>query len=141
MFRRISFRASGHENIRASHRTTLMTTTENHLTLRGNCIICVNAEKGLRDLPQEMKKMAKNSETVITLSINVGAQSFTVKGRGDPKLTYSNAKDIVARKSSYTCDRTLMVNADKAAHDMDKSFVSLLRGSKQEIMIVITTEL
>jgi hypothetical protein len=118
-----------------------MTTTEKHLTLRGDCIIGVDAEKGLRDLPLEMREMARNPNTVITMCVIVGNRSFILKGRGDPRLTYTDPKDIVARKSNYTCDRTLMVGADRAACDMDQTFVDLLKDGEQPIKVVITTEL
>ena len=118
-----------------------MTTTEKHLTPRGDCIIGVNAEKGLNDLPDEMKKMARNPKTNISMSIMVGNRFFVTKGHGDPRLTYIDQKDIVSRKSSYICDRTLMIEADKAACDMDQTFVNLLKDEGQPIKIIITIEL
>ncbi|MHA2386933.1 MAG: DUF371 domain-containing protein, partial [Candidatus Thorarchaeota archaeon] len=54
-------------------------------------------------------------------------------GRGDPGLTYLDAVSMVARKSSFVCDRTLMVGADKAASDLDRSFVNALRDSSVSI--------
>jgi hypothetical protein len=136
-----TFKAWGHENIKSTHKTTLMTTTETHLTKRGDCIVAVNADKGLRDLPEDMKLMAMSSQSIITMVLKIGQLVFTVKGRGDPNLTYNHPTDIVARKSEYTCSRTLMVRANKAACDIEPSFIALLRNREQDIEITIKIEL
>ncbi|HIP75502.1 MAG TPA: DUF371 domain-containing protein, partial [Thermococcus paralvinellae] len=36
----------GHENIKATHKSTLEITKEDFLTPRGDCIICIKADKG-----------------------------------------------------------------------------------------------
>jgi len=46
----------GHENVKATHRSTLEITTEDFLTPRGDCIICVSADKSLRDLSDDFKE-------------------------------------------------------------------------------------
>ncbi|MHA1410910.1 MAG: DUF371 domain-containing protein, partial [Candidatus Odinarchaeia archaeon] len=49
------FKARGHENITATHPTTLEITKDMKLTPRGDCIIAVGSEKALFDFSDEIK--------------------------------------------------------------------------------------
>jgi len=133
-----SFKAQGHTNITSTHRTTLMTTKDEYLTREGDCIVAVNADKGLMDLPDDTKEVARSGETVISLKLEAGGEEFTVRGRGHPGLTYTDPNDIVVRKSSYVCGRTLMVEADKAACDIPDGFRRVLNGDGVEMTVTIT---
>jgi hypothetical protein len=130
-----SFKAQGHPNISSTHRTTLMTTREKSLSRRGDCIVAVNAEKGLMGFPDDIKEAARSGETVISLRLEAGGEGFTVTGRGHPGLTYTDPNDIVARRSGYVCGRTLMVGADKAACDVPDGFRRIL---KDEVEVTVT---
>jgi hypothetical protein len=136
----IQFRAKGHPNVTSRHKTTLMTTTETHLTKRGDCIIAVNAETGLAQLPTEIKQAAKNPDTIITITLQTENHTFTATGRGHPELTYTDPIDMVARKSSYTCGRTLMIASDKAAIDLPTSLVDELSNPETKITVKLTYE-
>ncbi|MCW4013818.1 MAG: DUF371 domain-containing protein [Candidatus Bathyarchaeota archaeon] len=134
------FKAKGHPNIRSRHKTTLMTTIEPHLTPRGDCIIAVGAEIGLAQLPEEIKQAARNPETRITFTLQAGNQVFETTGIGDPELEYTDKIDMVARKSSYTCGRTLMIQCDKAAIDIPDELVEVLKDPETMIMVQLTYE-
>ena len=62
-----SFTARSHVNIRSSHKTTVMVTTDNHLTPRGDCVVAVSAGKGLSGFRQEMKEAARLAEDASSL--------------------------------------------------------------------------
>ena len=134
------FKAKGHPNIRSRHKTTLMTTIEPHLTPRGDCIIAVGAEIGLAQLPEEIKQAARNPETQITFTLHAGNQVFQTTGIGDPELEYTDKIDMVARKSSYTCGRTLMIHCDKAAIDIPDELVDVLKDPETVITVQLTYE-
>ena len=136
----IRFTAKGHPNIRSTHKTTLMTTTETELTPRGDCIIAVGAEISLAILPNEIKEAARDPETLITITLSVANHEFKVQGKGHQNLTYSNPIDMVARKSSYTCGRTLMIASDKAAIDIPLEIVDALQNPETIINIQLTYE-
>jgi hypothetical protein len=136
-----TFRAFGHPNIRSRHRTTLMTTREAELTKRGDCIIAVRAEKGLSDLDPQLKALIRNRGARITFTLEVDGIQFEIKGRGDPRLTHTHPHDIVIRKSSYTCDRTLMIMANKAACDIPESLVEKLKTQDRQVKITIAATL
>jgi len=137
----ISFKARGHPNIRSRHRTTLMTTMENSLTSKGDCIVAVSAEMGLAQLSPEIKEAARNPETRIIFTLKTGKHKFVTTGAGHAGLIYSDPSDMVARKSNYVCGRTLMVRADKAAIDLPIELVKSLQDLDTEITIKITYEI
>lgn len=130
-------RAWGHENITAKHRTTLEFTKDREITKRGDCIVAVRADKGLRDLSKEFKEKARSSEAVIKCVIRCGELTETIMGRGHEKLTFEHESDIVIRKSDFICPRTLMIRADKAAKDLSRSLINLLKDKNQEVIIEI----
>ncbi len=133
------FHASGHPAIRSTHPTTLEITTEERLTRRGDCIIAVNASKGLADLPREIRKTLSTAGGMARMTLVVGAHRFAVEGRGAMGLSHSHPTDIVVRKSGFVSDRTLMVKADKAAADIPRGMVQLLRDPTQRITVEIST--
>lgn len=136
-----SFEARGHPNIRSTHRTTIMVTRDDWLTPRGDCVVAVRAEKGLSDLSPELKEMMKRPNSKIELVIAAGNRAFKVTGRGDPGLILSHPTDIVARRSRHICERTLMIQADKAACDMSEALVDLIKDADRVINVAISVEL
>jgi hypothetical protein len=130
---RLRFRAYGHVNVIGEHRTTVEITTEDYLTREGTCIIGIRADQSLSEVPADIKALATSKKTKIILKLKTGNLMEEVTGRGDPGLTYLDTVSMVARKSSFVCDRTLMVGADKAASDLDRSFVNALRDSSVSI--------
>jgi hypothetical protein len=134
------FRAWGHQNIRASHKTTLMVTRETELTTKGDCIVAVAAEKGLKEFSPEIKAALKSPDADVKLTLSVDGHVFQISGKGDPGLTLSHPTDIIARKSGYVCDRTLMVYSDKVARDIEPCIVELLRSREQVIEFVISVK-
>ncbi|TRO46315.1 DUF371 domain-containing protein [Candidatus Bathyarchaeota archaeon] len=138
---RETFKAWGHPNVRSTHSTTLMTTKDNHLSTRGDCIVAIRADKGLRDLNQRLKEAIRREGSSVRLLIETEGKTFTIEGKGNPKLTLSHPSDMVIRKSSYICDRTLMIKADKAACDIDISMIELLQNENCQISLTIEASL
>ena len=132
-----AFRGRGHKNIRASHRTTLMVTRDPELTIRGDCIVAVEVDKGPRDFDQRIKDAMRKRGARIRLTLETGGFVFKVSGRGDPGLTLNHSTDMVARKSGYICERTIIVDADKAACDIPQSFLKLLQKGEQVINLTL----
>jgi hypothetical protein len=114
-----------------------MVTTDKHLTKEGDCILAVRAEKGLADLLPDLKEIIRNSEAEVSFIMETGGQKLVVRGRGHPGLTLASPSDMVIRKSSFICDRTLMIKADIAASDIPPEFVRLLEGSNREVHVTI----
>ena len=136
-----SFKAWGHPNITAKHRTTIMITTDEHLSKAGDCVVAVLSEKGLDDLLLDLKESIRDEDAEVTFIMETGGQSLVVRGQGHPGLTLTSPSDIVIRKSSFICDRTLMIKADIAALDIPPEFVRLLEDHAREVHVTIRVEL
>ncbi len=134
---RLEIRAEGHSNIRATHRTTLEITKERYLTPRGDCIVGINAEIGISEIPVEIKEyLSLPNPVTIWLELPEYGLKEEIKAYGNEKLTFTHPTDIVVRKSNYVCGRTIAVKANKSAFDIDREFVELLRD-KAELLFVI----
>jgi len=131
------FYAWGHPNIMARHRSTLMVTKDDYVTPRGDCIVAVRAEKALRDLHEDIRSWICRNGSIVTLTLDIDGYIFEVKGYGSGKLIADHPRDIVCRKSSYTCSRTLMIRADKAAIDIPREVVDILRREDTRVLVII----
>jgi hypothetical protein len=133
--------AHGHENVRATHRTTLEITKEPHLSAEGSCIIAVSANKALADLGSEFRNLMRQSNAELTVLLEAGKTFDFLRARGSIRLTMRHPTDMVIRKSDYACDRTLAVGADKAACDLSRDFVAKLKTHSQRVKITLTARL
>ncbi len=131
------FHAYGHPQVSATHPTTLEITTDRHVTSRGDCIVAVRATHGLRDLPSKLKETLSEDNGRAVLEIRIGPQKFQVVGRGSKGLTFQHPREIVVRKSGFVSERTLLVNADKAAKDIPRSLVRSLQNPDQKVDLEI----
>jgi uncharacterized protein len=132
-----TFQAYGHPNITATHPTTLEITREPQLTSRGDCIVGVRATCGASGLPANLKDVLSSNLGKATLKITVEGETFVVLGRGSSALTLQHTQEMVFRKSSFASDRTVFVKADKAAMNIPRTMVRLLRNPEQQLEIEI----
>ena len=131
---------SGHENIRSNHQKTIEITKESHLTPQGDCIIGVNATSSCADLPAELKKKMTDPNSKVSFSIKVGEHEFIVNGMGHEDLTLTHAEDIVIRKSSFVCPRTLAVKCDKASDLLPREMVLQLQNPNTKGKFIISVD-
>lgn len=129
----------GHENVKATHRSTLEITKEDYLTPRGDCIICVKANKGLKELSDEIKEALKSGRKV---KIRITADGIVdeLEAVGDERLTFENEISMVIRKSEYVDGRTLAIRASKAARDIKRELVEKLRNPEQWVFVEIIVD-
>jgi hypothetical protein len=127
----------GHENIRATHRTTLEFTKDKHLSKKGDCIVAVAADKALADLSREFKENLRKPNAKLTILIEAGGIAEQVQAHGSQRLILSHPTDAVIRKSDYICSRTFAVRADKAANDLSRELVEKLKNPKQKVKITL----
>ncbi|WP_456321216.1 DUF371 domain-containing protein [Palaeococcus sp. (in: euryarchaeotes)] len=129
----------GHENVRATHKSTLEFTKEDFLTPRGDCILCIKANKGINDLSEEFKKALKSGKK-LTIKIMVDGIEDELTAWGDERLILDHATSMVVRKSEYIDSRTLAVRADKAARDIKREIVEKLKNPEQKAVIELIIE-
>ena len=124
----------GHENVRATHRSTLEFTKEDYLTPRGDCILCIEADKGINDLSNEFKAALRAGKKLL-IRIKVGDLADEVLAEGSPGLILDHDFSMVVRKSDYIDARTLAIRANKAARDIDRKIVELLKSPETVVEI------
>ena len=127
---------AGHPNVRSTHRTTTEITVEESLTPRGDCIVGVGAGMGCSALPGDIKQILRRGDSRVRITIRVGVRSFMIRGRGDPGLALEHHSDMVIRKSTFLCPRTLAVECDAASIDMPREMVRDLREGMGGVMTI-----
>jgi len=132
-----SFYCYGHKNVLCKHLTTLEFTTDDFLTLKGDCIIGIRSNMSLFSLPEKMKQFIRNDNTKIIVRMEVDDLVEEVIGYGNSKLELSDTHAMIIRKSSYTCSRTLMVGANKAAIDISREIVQKMKNPDSKMRVTI----
>ena len=130
--------AYGHRNIQATHKSTLEITKEKQLSKKGDCIIAVSADKAIADLSLEFKDSLRKKNAKMTMLIEAEGIVEVVNASGSRRLILTHPTDIVVRKSSYVCSRTLAIKADRAAWDLSRKLVEKLRDPKQKVKVTLT---
>ena len=133
--------ALGHENVRATHKTTLEITKEQHLSAEGTCIIAVSANKAFSDLSSQFRNLMRQNNSELAVLLEAGKNFDLLKAWGSSRLTMRHATDMVIRKSDYACDRTLAIKADKAACDLSRDVVAKLKTRGQRVKITLKARL
>ncbi len=121
------FNARGHENILATHAKTLEFPRDSHLTKRGDCIVAVAADYPM----EEVKKL--QGRVKITIRCSGREESLTAEANPG----FSDSHEMVIRKSSFASSRTFAINADKAAADLGRGFVELLKSPEAKVEVVV----
>ncbi len=120
--------ARGHEHVQATHASTFEVTTDDYLTPAGDCILAVAADRAPADFADAFLAACRDPDTTVTATIEAGGHSERVVGRGHPDLTFDSDRSAVCRTSDYVDDRTVMVEAERAATDLDRDLVAALAG-------------
>ncbi len=130
----------GHPNVQSLHARTIEVTKDEHLGLKGDCIIGVRASKGCADIDEKIKRMLKLDDSIVKMEIIVGSESFSVTGKGDSRLTLLNQHDIVVRKSKFVCPRTMSIMCDKASSDLPRKMVRMLQAKDARGLLRVSIE-
>lgn len=121
--------ARGHENVRGEHESTWELTSDDWLTPAGDCILAIGADRTPADFADPFVDACRDADATITARLEAGGREGIITGRGHPELTFGSAHSLVGRTSDYVDDRTVMVDADAAAADVDQDLVAALSKS------------
>ena len=119
---------TGHSMVSALHERTIEITTEEHLTPRGDCIIGVGAAKGLAGLLPSTKRALGSDDARVRLTIVAPGGEFAFAARGSRDLLFESPTDMVIRRSSFVCGRTLAIQAESSAREIPRSLVGSLKS-------------
>jgi hypothetical protein len=123
-------KTKGHRNVSSMHKSTFEITRDAEIGPTADCIIGVDMDRTMLDFPQEFKDKIANSNTIIKVILDTENGHDEITGFGHEELTLTHPTDIVCRTSDYTCSRTLMIRADKAARDLDENIIEDLKNGK-----------
>lgn len=122
--------AKGHPNVLSNHKSTFEITKDMDLSLSGDCIIGVAMDKTMDDIPIDLKEKIRDKNTKIVVKLSTESGEDEIVGYGHPKLTLDHPTDIVCRKSTYVCSRTLMIKSNKASSDLNEKLIGDLKEGK-----------
>lgn len=126
--------AFGHINLLSTHKTTIELTKAKKLTKKGNCIVGINATKACFDLNPILKEKIYNGKKIkVTLKVDNFQDSFF--GFGNKELRLLDKDDIVFRKSSYVCNRTILLNCTKSSNDINRELIAKLKVPGKKLTI------
>ena len=129
-------KAKGHENVLSLHKSTFEITKDKDLSLAGDCIIGLDIDKSMEDFPKGFKEKLANDDTKVIVELRTPNASDTIEGYGHHDLTLSHPTDIVCRKSTFVCSRTLMIKSNKAAIDLNRDLIKdLVNGESMDVNI------
>lgn len=123
-------KTKGHKNVTSHHKSTFEITKDAEIGPTADCIIGVDMDKCMLNFPEEFKDRIANSSTKIKVILDTENGHDEITGFGHEDLTLTHPTDIVCRTSDYTCSRTLMIGADKAARDLDQNLIDDLKDGK-----------
>lgn len=136
-------RAHGHEHVSGEHQSTVELTSDDWLTPAGDCIVGIEADTTPADFDQAFVDACQSADATITaeFTVETGDETLTdtLTARGHPELTFEGDRSLVGRTSDYVDDRTVFVDADGAAADLDRDLIDALADGA-ELTLTLTVE-
>ena len=123
-------RAHGHEHVSGEHQSTVELTSDDWLTPAGDCIVGIEADTTPAEFDEAFVDACQSADATITaeFAAETGNETLTdtITARGHPDLTFEGDRSLVGRTSDYVDDRTVFVDADGAAADLDRKLIDAL---------------
>ena len=129
----------GHRNVTARHPTTLEITTEDRLTPRGDCIIAIGAGRGLPGLSAHFHSLLARDDAELVTLLSCGGLEVFIRSSGSGAMTLDHPSDLVWRKSSYVCGRTVGIRSDTAACNLPREMIDRLKEGKDLAVVMTVT--
>ena len=130
----VTFRCRGHPLVRSTHPTTFEVTIEDHLTANGNCIIGVAASTGCAGLPDAFRKVLMHDDAILVTRLSCGGADAEVRSHGSSQFTLDHPTDMVWRKSTFVCGRTIGILSDCVAATLPTSLIKNLVAGKEMVV-------
>ncbi|MDD1684788.1 MAG: DUF371 domain-containing protein [Methanoregula sp.] len=132
-------RCHGHPLVRGTHPTTFEVTCENYLTRKGNCIIGIAADKGCAGLSPVFKSVLAHNDAHLVTTLACHGEKAEIHSHGSSQMLLDHPTDMVWRKSTFVCGRTIGIQSDYVALTLPKAFVqNLIAGKEMELTLVAT---
>lgn len=127
---KISFNTYGHRNIRATHKNTIEFTKEKELSIKGDCILGVNADFDLKKIKGFIKDKKKLKLKIIVDDVSDELEFV-------PNQNFNDNKEMVLRLGEFKSERTLGIRAEKAAKHIKRQIVEKMKEHRKKMVVVI----
>jgi len=124
----------GHPLVLGTHPTTFEVTRDVHLSRKGNCIIGISADKSCDRLSEEFKQVLTHDDALLITRLSCGGKTAEVKSHGSSQFTLDHPTDIVWRRSSFVCGRTIGIMSDQVAATLPGDLLTNLVAGKEMII-------
>src|SRR5512136_3384941 len=121
----------GHPLVLGNHPTTFEVTRDDHLTKNGNCIIGIMADKGCQELSAEFRRVLCHDDAVLYTRLSCESVTVNVTSRGSIRFTLDHPTDMVWRRSSFVCGRTIGILSDHVAATLPAELIENLVSGKE----------
>lgn len=128
----------GHPLVLGNHPTTFEVTCEAHLSEKGNCIIGIAADKGCSGLSAEFRHVLAHDDAVLITRLSCGGVTAEVQSRGSSAFTLDHSADLVWRRSSFVCGRTIGIRSDHVAATLPPELIAHLVLGKEMTVTLFT---
>jgi hypothetical protein len=129
----------GHPLVSGTHPTTFEVTAELHLTGTGNCIIGIAADKGCAGLSPEFKNILSHDDARLLTRLVCGESEVEIHSQGSSQFTLLHPTDMVWRRSTFVCGRTIGIHSDQVAATLpDELIKNLITEKSMEITLIAT---
>jgi uncharacterized protein len=132
-------RCRGHPLVLGTHPTTFEVTCEEHLTANGNCIVGIAADKGCAGLSPGFKAVLAHDDAVLVTRLECGGIVVEVRSRGSAAMTLDHPTDLVWRRSTFVCGRTIGILSDTVAATLPKELVGNLAAGEEMVVALTAT--
>jgi uncharacterized protein len=134
-----TIRCRGHPLVLGTHPTTFEVTCEDHLTGNGNCIIGIAADKGCAGLSPAFRQVLAHDDAVLITRLACDGIVAEVRSCGSSRFMLDHPADMVWRKSSFVCGRTIGIMSDRVALTLPRELVQNLASGKEMVVTLTAT--
>jgi hypothetical protein len=132
-------RCRGHPLVLGTHPTTFEVTCEDHLTKDGNCIVGIAADKGCAGLSPAFKSVLRRDDAVLVTRLESDGISVNIRSRGSSLFLLDHPTDMVWRKSTFICGRTIGIESDRTARTLPRELMLRLAQGKELVVTLTVT--
>ena len=129
----------GHPLVLGTHPTTFEVTAEPHLTSTGNCIIGIAADKGCAGLSSEFKNVLAHDDARLLTRLACGDIKVEIHSRGSSQFTLTHPTDLVWRRSTFVCGRTIGIQSDQVAATLPDALIKNLAAGDAMVINLTAT--
>ena len=127
----------GHPLVLGTHPTTFEVTAEPHLTSTGNCIIGIAADKGCAGLSSEFKYVLAHDDARLLTRLRCGEIEVEIHSQGSSQFTLNHPSDMVWRRSTFVCGRTIGIHSDQVAATLPDELIKNLIAEKKMVVTLM----